>query len=147
MNARALLLAGAVAVLCGCNQGTSSGNAATNASASAAAAAPKHPTYCFFKDADTKGWTAARGKSGDLTVKGKGHLDDARYAAQLGQAEVSGTAASLWLTMGQNTSAYAAQDNWWDVSASIPNSGAVETVKVMCGSKTVAELKAPAAKP
>src|SRR5438045_3331525 len=145
MNVRALLLAGAVAALAGCNQ--SGENAAGNVATNAVASAPKHPTYCFFKDADTKGWTAARGKSGDLTVKGKGHLDDARYAAQLGQAEVSGTAASLWLTMGQNTGAYAARDNWWDVSASIPNSGAVATVKVMCGSKTVAELKAPAAKP
>src|SRR4051812_28354569 len=118
MKPRALLFAGAVAVLAGCNQGTET---AAN-QANAAAAKPKHPTYCFFKDSDTKGWVASRDAAGNISVKGKGHLDDNRYAAQLSQPEISGTSASLWLTMGPNTGAYGAPENWWDVKASIPNS-------------------------
>ena len=142
MNARLLLVAGAVVALGGCGEGgeKATDNASTNA---AAVAKPKHPTYCFFADADRKGWSAARGKSGDVTVKGKGRLEDRRYMAQLEQPEVAGTAVSLWLTMVPNTNATGALENWWDVTATIPNSGAVETVKVMCGTKTVAELKAP----
>jgi hypothetical protein len=147
MNARALLVAGAVAVLCGCNQGTSAGNETANAAANTAAAVPKHPSYCFFKDADTKGWAASRGKSGDVTVKGKAHLEDTRYTAQLSPPEMSGTTASLWLTMGPNTGAYGAPDNWWDVTATVSNGSALDTVKVMCGAKTVAELKLAPAKP
>ena len=101
MNARALLLAGAVAVLAGCNQGTETTANQANAAAKAAAAKPKHPTYCFFKDSDTKGWAASRDVAGNISVKGKGHLDDNRYAAELSQPEISGTSASLWLmTLG-----------------------------------------------
>src|SRR5436305_7915753 len=116
MNARALLLlAGAVAALAGCNQGGE--NAAGNVATNAAAAKPKHPTYCFFKDSDTKGWAASRDAAGNISVKGKGHLDDDRYAAELSQPEISGASASLWLTMGPNTAAYGAPENWWDVKA------------------------------
>ena len=138
MNARALLLTGAVALVAGCNQ---SGNQpAENAVANAAAAAPNHPSYCFFKDADTKGWAASRDAEGNVVVKGKAHLDDNRYMGTLVQPEVSGTAASLWLTMGPNTNATGAPENWWDVTAMVPNSAAVNSVTVMCGKKTVAQL-------
>jgi hypothetical protein len=142
MKARALLM-GAVAVLSGCNQGaeTKSGNQVANA----APASPKHPTYCFFKDADTKDWKASRGADGNITVKGRAHVEDTRYQAALSEQEISGTNASLWLTMGPNSGAYGAPENWWDVSAAIPNSGAVESVTVMCGNKTVAQLKVPSA--
>ena len=139
MNARALLLAGVVAALAGCNQAGE--NAAGNVGTNAVASAPKHPTYCFFKDPDTKGWAASRDAAGNISVKGKGHLDDNRYAAELSQPEISGTSASLWLTMGPNTGAYGAPENWWDVKTSIPNSGAIDSVTIMCGTKTVAQLK------
>ena len=147
MNARALLLAGAVAVLAGCNQGAETTANQTNVAVTAAAAAkPKHPTYCFFKDSDTKGWAASRDASGNISVKGKGHLDDSRYAAELSQPEISGASATLWLTMGPNTGAYGAPENWWDVKASIPNGSAIDSVTIMCGTKTVAQLKVPPAK-
>jgi hypothetical protein len=144
MNARALLLAGAVAALAGCNQAgdNAAGNVATNATASA----PKHPTYCFFKDSDTKGWSASRDAAGNVTVKGKALLEDTRYMAALGEPEISGTKASLWLTMASNTNAYGAPGNWWDATAIIPGSSGVDAVTIMCGTKTVAQLKVAAAR-
>jgi hypothetical protein len=138
MNARTLLLAGAVAALAGCNQ--ASENRSENVGANAAASAPKHPTYCFFKDSDTKGWSTSRDAQGNVTVKGNALLEDTRYMAALGQPEVSGTNASLWLTMGPNTNAYGAPGNWWDATATIPASSGIDTVTVMCGTKTVAKL-------
>jgi hypothetical protein len=139
MNTRTLLLAGAVAALAGCNQAGE--NAAANVGSNAAASAPKHPTYCFFKDSDTKGWSASRDAAGNVTVKGKALLEDTRYMAALGQPEISGTKASLWLTMGSNTNAYGAPGNWWDATATIPDSSGVDAVTIMCGTKTVAQLK------
>ena len=139
MNARTLLLAGAVAALTGCNQPAD--NTSEKVPTNAAAPAPKHPTYCFFKDSDTKGWAASRDAAGNISIKGKGHLDDNRYAAELSQPEISGTSASLWLTMGPNTNAYGAPGNWWDVTATVPGSSGVDAVTVMCGAKTVAQLK------
>jgi hypothetical protein len=143
MKARALLLVGAVAALSGCNQGAETNSA--NQVANAAEASPKHPSYCFFKDADTKDWKASRGADGNITVKGRAYVEDTRYQAALSEQEMSGVNASLWLTMGPNSGAYGAPENWWDVSAAIPNSGAVESVTVMCGNKTVAQLKVPSA--
>ena len=67
MNARTLLLAGAVAALTGCNQSANT-NASDNVAANAAASAPKHPTYCFFKDSATKSWSASRDAQGNVTV-------------------------------------------------------------------------------
>ena len=140
MNARTLLLAGAVAAVAGCNQSADS-NASANVATNAAASAPKHPTYCFFKDADTKGWSAARDAAGDVTVKGKALLEDTRYMTTLAPPEISGTNASLWLTMGSNTNAYGAPGNWWDATTTIPGSSGVDAVTIMCGTKTVAQLK------
>ena len=140
MNARTLLLAGAVAALTGCNQSANT-NASDNVAANAAASAPKHPTYCFFKDSATKSWSASRDAQGNVTVKGEALLEDTRYMAALGQPEVSGTNASLWLTMGPNTNAYGAPGNWWNATATIPGSSGVDAVTVMCGTKTVAQLK------
>ena len=42
--------------------------------------------------------------------------------------------------MPPNSTGMGAQGNWWDVSATIPGSAAVEAVTVMCGTKTVANL-------
>lgn len=145
MDTRLLSLAGAAVVLWGCNQteSTPANNEAANA---VAAAAPKRPSYCFFKDSDTKGWSASRDAQGNVTVKGKGHLDDTAYMAQLTEPEVTGTSAKLWLTMGTNTGPTGAPENWWDVKAVIPNSGVIATVTVLCGTKTVAQLTVPAAR-
>ena|SRR5438309_192961 len=139
---RKLIMLAVAAGLAGCNQGGDD-NAANQAANEAAAANPKHAGYCFFKDADTKGWSAKRDASGNVKIKGKAHLDDSRYRGDLGPPEIAGTAATLSLTMGENRS-YAAPDNWWDVTATIPNSAAIASVTIMCGSKTVAQLPAPA---
>jgi hypothetical protein len=68
-------------------------------------------------------------------------MGDPRYKGDLGQPEISGTNAKLWLTMTQVTG-YRSVDNWWDVSFTIPDSAAIETVTVACDSKRIfAELK------
>lgn len=126
--------------LAGCNQPVE--NTATNTTDTAAAAKPK-PKYCFFKDSETRGWSATRDKDGNILVKGKASLPDSRYRAVLGIAEVTGTSARIAPAVGPNTTAYAAPDNWWDVSSTIPNSAAVDTVTVECGTKVLAELKVP----
>ena len=51
--------------------------------------------------------------------------------------------ASIAPTITVNNTGFGAADNWWDLSATIPGSAAVDTVKVTCGAKTVAELKVP----
>ena len=101
---------------------------------------PKKAAYCFFKDKETKGWAASRGKDGNITIKGKAYRSDSRYQAVLGAPEISGTTASISPTIIQNTTGYGAEDNWWDVSATIPNSAAINTVTVTCGAKTLATL-------
>jgi hypothetical protein len=125
--------------LSACNQ--PSGNTAAANAAAKTPPARKHPTYCFFKDAATKGWTAAADASGNVVIKGKVHVEDRRYGGDISQSEVAGDAASVWLTMAQNTTGSGALDDWWDLSATIPGSGAVQNVTVLCGKKEVAKLK------
>jgi hypothetical protein len=132
-----LVLLCAAAILVGCND--AGDNVATNAAANATAAEPKHSAYCFFKDEETKAWKASLDKSGNVTVTGKAHVKDSRYKPELGQPKITGTAAEVWPTLVVN-SGYASPDNWWDVSFTIPNSAAAESVAVRCGRKTVAEL-------
>lgn len=124
----------------GCNQ--SAENTAATTTKTAAAEKPR-PKYCFFKDSETKGWTATRAKDGNIVIKGKAYREDTRYQAILGQADVTGTTARIAPSIVQNTTGYGAPDNWWDLNATIPNSAAVETVTVECGAKTIAELKVP----
>jgi len=133
-----LVLLGAAGWLSACGQ--SSDDAAANQAASNAAQPKKRPAYCFFKDSETKGWAASRGKDGNITVKGKAYRQDSRYQAVLGPPEVSGTTATIAPTITQNMTAYGAEDDWWDVTATIPNSSAVDTVNVTCGDKTLATL-------
>ena len=137
-----ILLAGA-AGLSGCGQ--SGGNGALD-NRSANQAAPEKPKvpYCFFKDSETKGWAAKRGKDGNIIVTGKAYREDSRYKALLGPATVSGNSAQIAPTITVNDTGYGARDDWWDVKATIPNSAAVGTVDVRCGDKTIAELKVPA---
>jgi hypothetical protein len=135
---QSMILLGAVLGVAGCNQ--SADNPVVNTTNTAAAEKPK-PKYCFFKDAETKGWSASRDKQGNIVVKGKAYRSDPRYQAQLGEAEVTGAAARIAPSIVLNNTGFAARDNWWDVSATIPNSAAVETVTVECGPKTLAELK------
>lgn len=132
-----MLAAGLTA--CGQSAGDNgAANAAANATANASA--PKRPTYCFFKDAATRGWATSRDASGNVAVKGQVKVDDKRYRGDLSQSEVAGDAATVWLTMAPNTG-YADEDNWWDLATTVPGSGAVASVTVLCGKKEVAKLK------
>jgi len=132
------IVAGAAA-LAGCGQANEAADASANV-AKAAAPAKKVP-YCFFKDENSKGWAASAGKDGNVIVKGKGYVADGRYMAGLKPAEIEGSTASLQLAMPQNATGYSKADGWWDISSTIAQSAAVDTVKVLCGAKTVATLE------
>ena len=130
---RSMLLVGLAAFLSACGQG--------EASKPAAPAKPRKKVgYCFFKDPETKGWTAKRGKDGNITVKGKAYRSDSRYRALLNPATITGTVAEITPTITVNDTGFGAEENWWDVSAIIPNSAGVDSVKVTCGAKTLADL-------
>lgn len=131
------------ALLAGCGQSPDD-SAANNSAANTAAAKKPKPAYCFFKDSETKGWAAKRGKDGNIVVTGKVYREDSRYKAVLNPATVSGTTAQVAPNITVNDTSYGAEDNWWDVKATIPNSSAVDAVNVTCGAKTIAELKVPA---
>jgi hypothetical protein len=141
---KSFLLLGAVAALAGCN--SSNDDSANQAAAETKAAAPKKakPAYCFFKDSETKDWSAKRGKDGNIVVKGKAYREDGRYKAVLNPAAVTGTTADIAPTIVLNDTGFSAPENWWVVSATIPNSAAVTTVNVRCGSKTVKTFNLPA---
>lgn len=106
-------------------------------------AEPKRPAYCFFKDSETEKWSASRDGSGNVVVKGRAFRSDPRYKAELGNPEVSGATATISPTIVQNRG-YASPDNWWDVTATIPDSAGVTKVAVACGKKTLAEFNLPA---
>ena len=135
---------GGVMLLAACGQ--SGTEPANNTVKAAAPEAPKVNHYCFFKKDAQKGWAASRDASGNVVVKGKAHLDDVRYKADLGQPDIAGSSAKLWLTTTTNTS-YAAKDNWWDVSFTIPNSAAITEVSVNCDAeRQFADLQVKPAK-
>ena len=133
---KSVILLGAAAALAACGQGD-------NATTKPAAPKPEKVPYCFFKDADTKGWAASADKQGNAVVKGKAYRSDGRYRAVLGDAKVTGATAIVRPTIIQNDTGFAAPDNWWDMSFTIPGSAAVATVEVRCGKKVVASLKVP----
>jgi hypothetical protein len=135
---KGIFLLGAAAMLASCGQ--PGGNTPSN---QAAVQPKKKPAYCFFKDEETKGWTAKRGKDGNITLKGKAHVKDPRYKAILGAPTVVGANAEIAPSISQNDTGYGAAEDWWDVTAVIPNSAVIETVTVRCGEKAVAELKVP----
>jgi hypothetical protein len=137
---KSIVLLVAALGLAGCSPAQDQSADAVN---KAAAAKPKRAAYCFFKDEETKGWSVTVAANGDVTVKGRAHVKDPRYSAQMGTAEVTGAAARIAPTVGPNTTGFRSPDNWWDVSATIPGSAAVATVTVECGRKVLAELEVP----
>ena len=127
----------AAALLGGCGQSEGGANK------TAAAAKPEKTPYCFFKDAETKGWAAAADAQGNVVVKGQAYRSDGRYKAVLGDPQVTGTTAEVRPTVLQNDTGFSMPDGWWEVSFTIPDSAAVDTVAVRCGKKVLAELKVP----
>jgi len=140
---KATLLSCAAILAAGCNQG---GDADTKSAQPEPPAKPKVSHYCFYKHDAQKDWSARRDADGNIVVTGKAHLDDRRYKGDLGQPEISGSTAKVWLTMTDNTS-YAAPGNWWDVSFTIPNSAGVNEVTVNCDAeRQFADIKVKPAK-
>jgi hypothetical protein len=133
-----ILLLGA-ASLSACGQG--GGNEAANRASPAAE--KEKPKYCFFKDADSKDWSASRGADGNIALKGKLYRSDGRYMAVLGEPKINGSTVEYWPSVSNNTTGASMADGWWEVTATVPNSGAIDTVEVKCGQKTFAELKVP----
>jgi hypothetical protein len=136
---RQIFVLAIAAGLAGCGQPGGNDTAANNVAAKADA--PKRPSYCFFKDAATRGWAASLDASGNVSVKGQVKVDDRRYRGDLSQSETTGDTAKVWLTMAPNTTGFSDDDNWWDVATKVPDSGAVASVTVLCGKKEVANLK------
>jgi hypothetical protein len=139
---KSIFVIGAAVGMVACGQSSDNG-AANDAAANAAAAEKPKPAYCFFKDAETKEWKAKRDKDGNIVVSGKAFREDSRYKAVLAPATVSGTTAEVTPTITQNDTGFAAPGNWWEVSETLPNSEAVDTVTVRCGDGTVASIKVP----
>ena len=135
-----LVIVGAC-TLAGCGQAADGG--AANQAAANKVEPKKKASHCFFKDAEMKGWSASRSKDGNIAVKGKVYRSDSRYKVVFGEPVIDGTAVELSPTLQQNSAAYGAPDDWWDVSSTIPNSGALDTVRVTCGPKTLADIKVP----
>lgn len=133
---RLFILAAGTWALVACGQSSDRANESV-------AAQPKkaRPPYCFFKDSETKDWKASRDKDGNIVLKGKAFRLDSRYKAVLGPPVVTGNSAEIRPSITVNDTGYGAPDNWWDVSATIPNSAALDTVDVRCGDKTIAALK------
>jgi len=137
---RKLTLLLASAGLAACGQG---GTEQTANNQAAAAPKKEKPKYCFFKDAEGKDWTARRGKDGNIVVSGKLYRSDGRYMAVLGEPKINGSTVELWPSITTNTTGHSMADGWWDLTAIIPNSAAIDTVDIKCGRKTFAELKVP----
>lgn len=141
-----IILVGVAAGLAACGQSAqNSGNSVASTNSAAAGQKPR-PAYCFFKDSETKDWKSKLDKAGNVVVTGKVYREDSRYKAVLGPPTVNGTTAEITPTLAVNDTGYAAPGDWWDVTATIPDSKAVDTVKVECGAKTAATLKVPRAK-
>lgn len=138
---KSIILSLAAAGLAACGQ--SADESSTNAAVKAAAPEKPRPAYCFFKTTETKAWAAKVDKSGNVIVSGKAYREDPRYKALLSPATVSGTTAEVAPTITVNDTGYAAPDNWWSVSETIPSSKAVTEVTVKCGEETVAKLTVP----
>jgi len=136
-----LVLIGAAFALVGC--GRSSNDATANEAQANAAQPKKKPAHCFFKEAETKDWTASRDKDENITVKGKAFRSDPRYKALFQPPVITSTSAELSPTITTNDTGYAAPENWWDVKTTIPNSAAIQTVTVTCGARTLAQFSVP----
>jgi len=138
---KSIFLLGAAAGLAACGQ--SANDSSSNATTNTAAAENPRPAYCFFTDDHIKGWKVSTDKSGNVIVTGKGYADDTRYKAIFGPPTVTGSTAEIAPTLAQNDTGYASRDNWWEMKATIPGSGAVTSVSVKCGDQTRATLEVP----
>jgi hypothetical protein len=138
---KSIILIGAAAGLAACGSHTE--NSASNEAQGNSSASAKPAAYCFFKDPETKDWKAKADKDGNVVVTGKALAEDGRYKAVLAPASVSGTSAEIAPTITTNDTGFSAPGNWWSVSATIPNSQSLTSIKVKCGDETLATLTVP----
>jgi hypothetical protein len=131
-----ICLTGAI-LAAGCSQQPTE-NAAANA---AAATPPEKVPHCFFKDSETRDW-AVKVKGDQAIVTGRAFRSDARYKAVLLEPQIEEAIAVVRPSISTNDTGFAAEDNWWDVSASLPARG-LHKVEVRCGKKVVASLDLP----
>ena len=136
---KTVILFGAAISLAACRQ-SADNKEANNAAANSAASEKPRPAYCFFKDSETKAWKVKVDRDGNVVVSGKAYRQDSRYKVVLSPATVTGNSAELSPTIVINDTGFGAPENWWDVSATIPNSAAVTSVTVSCGARTLAKL-------
>lgn len=137
-----VLASAAAAAFAGCGEGGNQGaGSQANEAANAAAATKPRPSYCFFKESETRNWKVRTDRSGNVLVSGEAYRSDPRYKAILGPATVSGASAELSPTIVVNDTGFASPGNWWPLSAAIPNSQSVTRVTVTCGGRTVANLE------
>lgn len=136
MDRKRSLVIGGLALLAGCGQ-----NADSNSNhANAAPPQPrKRPAYCFFKPEEMTGWSAKRAKDGSIEVKGRAHVKDSRYKAIFAPSTITGATLQIAPTITTNTG-YEAPGDWWDISAKVAGSSAVNDVQISCGDKPVAEF-------
>lgn len=120
----------------GCSQ-----QAAEPPAANEAAPKPAKAPHCFFKDSETSDW-AVKVRGGQAVVTGRAFRSDARYKAVLLDPEVEGAVAVVRPSISTNDTGFAADGNWWDVTASLPAEG-LEKVEVRCGKKILASLDLP----
>lgn len=135
---RKILHFGWAIMLAGCGQSSDS-----SATSQPSPQPKKKPSYCFFKEDETKSWAAHRDKDMNVVLTGKAHVKDSRYKAVLGEPSLNGTAAEIAPSISQNDAAYGAPDDWWDLSATIAGSANVQNVTVHCGDKLIATLTLP----
>lgn len=120
------------------------GEQPANQANAAAAAKPKEKVpHCFFKDADLKDWKLALDRDGNAVVTGRAYRADGRYKVVFGETKIDGRVAILRPTITINDTGFSADENIWDLSATVP-AGNIDSVEVRCGKKTVAALPLPA---
>lgn len=102
------------------------------------AKAAKAP-HCFFKDSDAKDWKITA-QGDQLVVTGRAYRADPRYKATFLEPEFEGRVAVLRPSITVNDTGFAADDDWWDIKASIP-AAPVDRVEVRCGQTLLATLQ------
>lgn len=137
MRALSVVIGGSL-LLAACGQAADNEN---NQVAAAPPAPKKQAAYCFFKPEEMKAWTATRATNGNITVKGKAHVKDPRYQASFGQVATGPKKVIVYLTIAPNGTGYAAPDDTWSLSETVPDSASVNEAVVQCGDKVIADLQ------
>ena len=134
---RLVVCLSAAMLAAGCSEQSAEEQVANGVAVPKAEKAP----HCFFKDSETKDWAVvAAGDS--AVVTGRGFRSDPRYKVVLLETKIVGRTAEIRPSISLNDTGFAAEENWWDLKASVP-AAEIETIEVRCGKKLVASLPLP----